>query len=198
MCESNKLVQAAGTEGNSQDYRNNDDRQLLVCITDGDRDAMRELYERHFDALMGFLCRQCGDETLAADIVQDTMLQVWRGAKSYSGKSSPKTWMFAIARNKLIDSLRAASKLTISDDFTDLVDEALSAEMVIQNAQDRARVMGCLSQLSRHHRAAIELAFFQGLSYEEISEIESVPVGTIKTRVHHAKKLLIRCLGQNG
>lgn len=176
--------------------RDNDDHSLLARIAEGDKDAIKSLYERHHDALFGFLRRQCNDEFLSADLVHEVMMQVWRGAKSYSGKSSPKTWIFAIARNKLIDRFRASSRLSFVEDVPETEDETPNAEAVIENAQDAARVRHCVAQLSERHRAAVELAFFQDLSYEEISEIEKTPTGTIKTRIHHAKKLLMRCLGR--
>ena len=172
-----------------------DERELLPQIAAGDKDAMRRLYEAYHASLSGFLRRRTRDDALVDDVVQETMLQVWKVADQYNGKSSPKTWIFAIANNKLTDRFRKLKRYTVTDDLPEVVDEASDPEAVVQNSQDAARVRHCLSQLKDQQRTAVELAFFQDLKYEEIAEVENAPVGTIKTRIFHAKKLLMRCLG---
>ncbi|MEL6794284.1 MAG: RNA polymerase sigma factor [Pseudomonadota bacterium] len=169
---------------------------MLRSIAAGEKSALRVLYERHRGPLLAFLRSKCGDAELAADVAQDAMIEVWTSAAKFSGRSSPKTWVFAIARNKLVDRLRRDSRLSVVEEPPEMIDDAPDPTTVIASAQDASRVRACLSKLSENHRSVIELAFFHELKYEEIAEVEGVPVGTIKTRIFHAKKLLMRCLGE--
>lgn len=171
------------------------ERELIEAVARGEKAAMRKLYELHHDPLFAFLKRKCGDDFLAADVLHDTMMEVWRSSARYSGKSSPKTWIFAIAKNKLYDQFRKGSRLSVMEEPPEVIDDAPDPATVIQNAQNAARVRACLDGLSDNHKTAIELAFFHELKYEEIAEVEQTPVSTIKTRIFHAKKLLMRCLG---
>lgn len=172
-----------------------EDADLILRVGTGDKRAMRALYDKYQQAVFAFAHSRCGQADLASDCVHDTMLDVWRTAARFSGKSSVKTWLFAIARNKLVDSLRKRGKLTFVAEVEDGPDTAPSPEAAAIAASDNARLHHCLEGLSDPHRAAIRLAFFEDLTYPEIAEVEAVPVGTIKTRIYHAKQALMRCLG---
>lgn len=171
-----------------------DELALIRRIGSGDQQAMRDLYLKHGDAIYAFLLGRCGDPALARDSVQDTMLDVWRTASRFSGNSSAKTWLFAIARNKLVDALRKRGKLSFVEEVPDSIDEAPNPETAAIAAAESSRLRRCLNKLSNTHRTAIRLAFFEDLTYAEIGEIEAVPTGTIKTRIFHAKQALMRCL----
>ncbi|MGG7566789.1 RNA polymerase sigma factor [Rhodovulum sp. DZ06] len=175
-----------------------DDRLLLARIARGDKAAMRALYERHHDALFAFARLRAGDEAAAADAVQDAMLEVWRKAGAFSGRSAARTWIFAIARNKLVDRARRSGRLSFTDETPERADEAPGPAAVLEAAQDAARVRACLARLTEAQRAAVRLAFFEDLPYPDVAAREGVPVGTVKTRIHHAKKALMRCLGRPG
>ncbi|MEM7683465.1 MAG: sigma-70 family RNA polymerase sigma factor [Pseudomonadota bacterium] len=173
-----------------------DDRNLLKRVAMRDQTAMRALYERHHDAVHAFLKARGSDPATASDVLHDAMLEVWKSADRFQSKSSVKTWIFAIARNKLVDRLRKASRTSLVDEVPDVADDAPNPEAAAMAANDTARLQRCLEGLSAPHRTALRLAFFDDLTYEEIGEIEGVPHGTIKTRIFHAKRLMMRCLGQ--
>lgn len=175
-----------------------EDRLLLARIANGDKAAMRALYERRHDALFAFARLRCGDDAAAADAVQDTMLEVWRKAGTFSGRSAARTWMFAIARNKLADRARRSARLSFTDETPERADEGPGPDAVLAAVQDAERVRACLSRLTEAQRAAVRLAFFEDLPYPDVAAREGVPLGTIKTRIHHAKKALMRCLGRPG
>ncbi|MEO0679664.1 MAG: sigma-70 family RNA polymerase sigma factor [Pseudomonadota bacterium] len=172
-----------------------DDDSLIRRTAAGDRDALRALYDRHHDGLRAFIFGRCGDEALTADVVQDAFLEVWRGAGRYAGAASVKTWMFSIARNRLADRFRKDGRLSLFDEPPEMEDDADGPEAAAIASQEAGRVRACLDALKEAHRSALRLAFYEELTYEQIGEIEGAPVGTIKTRVHHAKRLLLRCLG---
>jgi RNA polymerase sigma-70 factor (ECF subfamily) len=171
-----------------------DDSELVQAVGAGDRRAMRALYEQYNNAIFAFAVSRCGNPELASDCVHDTMLDVWRTADRFSGKSSVKTWLFAIARNKLVDALRKRGKLSFVETPPDSEDTAPNPEAAAIAAAEKAQLHACLEGLSANHRSAIRLAFLEDLTYPEIAEIEAVPVGTIKTRIFHAKQALMRCL----
>ena len=171
-----------------------DDRALLKRIASGDKGAMKRLYERHHAGLVAFVESRLRDSMEAFDVVQDTFLEVWRSAGRHEGRSSVKTWIFSIARNKTIDRFRKAGReVPLEEDF-DPPDIAPNAEAVIEAASDADQVRACIEKLSAAHGRAVKLAFYEDLGYAEIAELEQVPEGTIKTRIHHAKKLLMQCL----
>lgn len=171
-----------------------DDQMLIDLVASGDREAMRQLYERHYQGLFAFLRGRGADSNLANDTAQETMLQVWRSAEKFSGKSSVKTWIYTIGRNKLVDGQRKSTRLTLVDEMPDTADPAPNPEALLLAANEAGRVRACLAKLKPEHRTALRLAFFEDFSYEDISSLEDVPVGTVKTRIFHAKKLLLRCL----
>ncbi|MEM8957133.1 MAG: sigma-70 family RNA polymerase sigma factor [Pseudomonadota bacterium] len=171
-----------------------DDRELLQRISAGDREAMRAFFERYQTPLLAFIRGRGADPAAAADAAQDTMLEVWRSAGRYRGEAAAKSWLFSIARNKLIDRTRKNARLSIVDEVPDSIDEAPDPEAVIIASSEAARVRACLGGLKPEHLNVIRLAFYEDLTYGQIAEIEGVPAGTVKTRVFHAKKLLLRCL----
>lgn len=172
------------------------DGAALARVARGDRAAMHLLYERHYDALYGFLRARAGDHATAMDVVQDAMMEVWHSAAKFSGRSSVRTWIFAIARNKLVDRQRRGARMSYSDKLPEQADERPDPAAVIAAAQDASRLRHCLDKLKAVQLAVIRLAFYEELPYSEIAEIEAVPVGTVKTRIHHAKKALMHCLGR--
>lgn len=172
-----------------------DDATLIQRIgAAGDKAAMKTLYERHSEALYRFLRARLGDPFEASDVMQETFLEIWRAASRFEGRSAARTWMFGIARNKAIDRMRRGFREVVSEPDDRVPDQAPDPEAVAVAASDAARVRECVERLSDAHRSAVHLAFWRELPYPEIAEIEGVPVGTIKTRILHAKRLLMHCL----
>ena len=131
------------------------------------------------------------DPSQAADLVHETMMAVWKNAHKFEGRSSLKSWVFTIARNKSIDSNRKNARLSYTDEVPDMASEDISTEDKIYAAQNAKGLRQALEQLSDNHRRVLHLSFFQDLKYDEIAEIENCPVGTVKTRIMHAKKNLL-------
>jgi RNA polymerase sigma-70 factor (ECF subfamily) len=175
-----------------------DDAELLESVAAGSTQAMREVYDRYGDAVYRFARACLGDAFEAADVMHETMLFVWGHADRYEARSTLKTWLFSIARNKAIDRLRRTARLDREETFADVEDPALAPEQLLAAAQEAERLRACIAELGPAHRAAIHLAFFEELTYQEIAAIENCPVGTVKTRVMHAKRLLLRCLQRRG
>ena len=107
-----------------------------------------------------------------------------------------QTWIFGIAYRKVIDRHRKAGRTTLTDEMPDIADDTDSAETCLVASQDAAQVQHCMSELSEEHRSAVALAFWEDMHYREIAKVCDTAEGTIKTRIYHAKKLLMRCLSE--
>ena len=166
------------------------EKRLIAGIVIGDKAAMKDVYKTYTPALNGFVRLYLADPNDVADIIHDTMLEVWRKADRFEGRSSLKTWIFSIAKNKSIDRNRKSSRIAYTDENTDIEDATLNAVDVLAISQEASSVREAVIQLKPEHRRAIHLSFFEDLTYKEIAEIEGCPEGTIKTRILYAKRNL--------
>jgi RNA polymerase sigma-70 factor, ECF subfamily len=171
-------------------------RRWLAEIADG-REAALEHFYRHYHAqVYQFALRRVSNNADAAEIANETMLEVWRAAARFAGDSRVRTWLFGIVNHRAIDLLRRRRRTT-EGELDELADEsACSVADVVGGAQDAGHVRHCVEQLPERQRAVVHLAFFEELSYPEVAEVLNVPVGTIKTRVMHAKQRLQHCLAE--
>ena len=183
-----------GGKSGTTAHRHAADLSLVEKIAAGDQAAMKQVYERHSGPLFHFVKSWLANPHEASDIVHETMLEVWRRADRFQGRSSLKSWIFSIARNKSIDKNRKLSRLSYTDDIPETPDEDANPMEALAVSQDAEILKSCIANLSETHRRMIHLAFYEDLSYREISEIEDCPIGTVKTRILHAKKLLMRDL----
>ena len=170
------------------------DKQLLARIAGGDKEALRVLYDRHAPGLLRFVETRSIDRNDAADIVHDCMIDVWKSADRFGGRSTVKSWIYSIARNKSVDRNRKRGRTVLKEPDETVADDGLRPDEVVAAFQDAEGLRACISRLSEKHRTAIHLAFFEDLTYAEIAAMEGCPVGTIKTRIMHAKKQLFECV----
>jgi len=173
------------------------DMAIVERIAQGDKAAMRQLYEIHAGPLGSFVKNWLADPTQAADLVHETMLVVWKNAGRFEGRSSLKSWIFSIARNKSIDNNRRNSRMSYTDEVPELEDDQFNAEDSLAAAQNASTLRNAMENLSENHRRVLHLAFFEDLKYGEIAEIENCPIGTVKTRIMHAKKKLLTIVREN-
>ncbi len=166
------------------------EKALIAGVASGNKGAMNEIYKSHAPALSGFVRLYLANPNDVADIVHDTMLEVWRKADRFQGRSSLKTWIFSIAKNKAIDRNRKFSRIQYSDEAIEIEDEAMNPAELLAISQNAESVQNAIDQLKPDHRRAIHLSFFEDLTYKEIAEIEGCPEGTIKTRILYAKRHL--------
>jgi RNA polymerase sigma-70 factor, ECF subfamily len=154
-------------------------------------DELRELYRRYAPELFGFATSALGgDRELAEEVVQDVFAQLWRHAEDYDQRrASVRTWLYAIARNRIIDAhRRAAARPKRSDD--DSFDTAAEIDAALDHALLRWQVSSALARLSPSHREVIRLAHYGGLTMREIAERTGVPLGTVKSRTSYALRHL--------
>ena len=150
---------------------------------------------RHEGALFHFLRSLLHDSRDAADVVNEAMFEVWRGAKRYQGRSRARTWLFAIARNKAYDRMRKHKPERQQELDSEIVDEeTILPDAALAAVEEAELIAQCLEQISARQREVVHLAFFEDLPYSEIALLTNRPEGTVKTRMHHAKRALQHCL----
>ena len=176
-----------------------DDAWLLRRIGQGDEDAMAVFYREHGRVVFAQVLLVVGERVLAEEIVQDAMLAVWRGAGSFRGESSVRSWVIAIARRQTRDRLRGSRLRVVDDAF--LADQPGSGPGPEVTALDRAEladVRGAIRELTPAHREVLGLAFGSGLSLPEVAGVLEIPVGTVKSRLTAARAALNRILDTKG
>lgn len=160
---------------------------------------MEELYTLYEKDVYAFARARLDDPHAAADVVNEVMLVVWRTAGRFKGGSRVRTWLLGIANNKVLDALRRRGRRQHEELDERLADSSSEAgERVVAAAQSSRSVLSCLKALTDQHRQVVHLAFFEDLSYDEVAQIIGRPVGTVKTRMYHAKIALKRCLERMG
>ncbi len=162
----------------------------MVRLQRREPQALAELYDRYGGMVYRLVLRIVRDTGAAEDLVQETFLRAWNRAGAFDAeRGAPGPWLLAIARNRALDHLRAQSRrgpnaMELNETehparFVDLLAGALNFDLARQ-------LKRALEQLSAGQRAAIELAYFQGLSQSEIAEHLGQPLGTIKTWMRRA------------
>ncbi len=175
------------------------DAGLLGRIAQGDADAMALLYREHGRVVFAQVQLVVGDRVLAEEIVQDTMFAVWRGAGSFRGESSVRSWVIAIARRQTRDRLRRHRLQVVDDTFlTDRPGPSPGPEAMALDRAELAEVREAIRGLAPTHREVLGLALGVGLSLPEVAHVLEVPLGTVKSRLSAARTALNRTLDEKG
>jgi RNA polymerase sigma-70 factor, ECF subfamily len=172
--------------------------QLLLRVAAGDRAAFAELFQAVAPKIKGYLARLGSTPAAAEELTQDVMLTVWRKAGQFDpAKAGALTWIFVVARNRRIDSLRRErSTVTYGAEAPDEVDENVPlASDVIVGAQRDARVRAALETLSDDQREVVRRSFFEEEPHSAIAEALNLPLGTVKSRLRLAMAKLRASLG---
>jgi RNA polymerase sigma-70 factor, ECF subfamily len=170
------------------------DATLLRSVAAGDATSLARLYERHAGPLFGYLYRLAGDRMTAEEILQDTMLAVWRSAAAFEGRSKVSTWLFGVARRQAHNRLRGRAWPQAVADLPDRPDQAVGPDELAIAAAGGTPVAAAIDRLPDHHRDVIALVFVAGLPLVDVAEVLSIPVGTVKSRLHHARAAVAAAL----
>ena len=161
---------------------------LLVRVAAGEESALGALYDRMAAAAYGLASRITGDTAAAEDVVQESLLRVWRRAEQYDpGRGAARAWLLRLVRNAAIDHVRARGSRDRAEQGAGIdVEESVAPERpdeALLRLERGRRVRAALEDLPHEQRRAIETAYFEGLSHSEIAAREGAPLGTIKTRI---------------
>ncbi len=163
------------------------DRAVLVRLADGELDALEDLYDRYKTMAYSIAYRITNDTTMAEDVVQEAFLGAWRNAARYvEGRGSVKTWLLSIVHHRAIDAIRRRRPTTELPDLELPPPPAFTLPDVwseVAAGLDADTVREVLGVLSDVQRQAIELAYFGGLTQQEIADRTGTPLGTVKSRM---------------
>jgi RNA polymerase sigma-70 factor (ECF subfamily) len=172
-----------------------DDQQLAQRLKQRDAGAMAELYDKYGGLLYSVIVRAVANQATAEDLVQETFLRIWNRIHTFDvERGRLEGWIITIARNRAIDYLRSLRSKP-GESFTTLEDLEHSGLFVTQETEaerlTRRKAVGvALGRLNEEQREVLELTHFQGLTQTEIAERMQKPLGTVKSLVRSALKIL--------
>ena len=187
-----------------------DDRALVARVAAGDGEAFETLFARHADGVRRHLQRMVRHGGAADDIMQETFLRLWTRAEQWDGRGSLRAWLFRIATNLALNHLRSVRRrrqrpleLPAPEPLSDEDDEplapawmidasALGPDAVAELAEERDRLHRLVERLPDDKREVFRLACEAELPVREIAEALDIPEGTVKSRLHYARKRLAR------
>ena len=168
-----------------------DDRQLLKDIAGGDRQALSELYTRYQRPLFNYLLQLTPDYGLAEELLQDTLVAVWKSACNFEERSSVQTWLIGIARRQAHNTLRQRKPSLVDEsELEGIAATEPEPEDFTLATVARDELVAAFKQLAPVHREVLALIFVQELAYAEAATILGVPVGTVKSRLSNARRAL--------
>ncbi len=169
-------------------------------VAQGDEGAFEKLFRCYAPRIFRFALSYLNDRSYAEEVVQETMIAVWKSAKSYKEQSQVSSWILGIARNKALDRARARQREPelLQERLDRRMSMRATPEQIVRRETQVERVRAALDRLSPEHREVIMLAFYNDLSYSEIAQILNCPEGTVKSRVYYAKEQLKKILGAGG
>lgn len=180
------------------------DEALMAGARDGDTEAFGRLVRRYESPLFNYLRRMTGNATEAEDVFQETMLRLYRSRERYDSAYPLRPWLYRIATNCCCDRLRyLRRRFALSLDlFADpegtgpalaerIADADASADGSVREAEVRERLEAAIARLPMRHRAVFLMARYEDMPYDAIAESLGIPVGTVKSRMNKAVRLLM-------
>ena len=176
------------------------DSDLLVRYMAGDEDAFQELVNRYKNPLYAFLKRFLNRQELVEDVFQETFLQLYTSKEKFDTSRPLRPWLFTIAANKAKDALRKmqrhasmelgaiadAADVSIDDVVNLLTSYKITPDEEVSKGETAQRVREIIANMPEKLRGILILAYFEQFSYKQMAEILSIPIGTVKSRLHTA------------
>ncbi|TYQ25863.1 sigma-70 family RNA polymerase sigma factor [Pseudanabaena sp. UWO311] len=183
------------------------DLAIVQACLQGDPNGFKKLYQRHHHKVRSTLYQLCGSDGLD-DLVQDVFLRAWKGLSKFRQSAQFSTWLYRIAFNVASDRRKALAKMrsrniSVEDEqLENLADDAISRESDSQPSLTQMHYQDImqrgLAKLSEDHRAVLVLHDLEELPQKDIAEILSIPVGTVKSRLFHARSAIKKFLEAQG
>jgi RNA polymerase sigma-70 factor (ECF subfamily) len=167
-----------------------DEARLVRRVAAGEMRAFEELYRIYHPRLSRFLINILRRPHLVEEALDDAMMVVWRRPESYNGQSKVSTWIFAIAYRTALKALSRLDEPQEDKDAERRPSEAADPEEALGERQVQKVLLKAMDRLSPEHRAVVDLTYYHDIGYREIAEIMDCPVGTVKTRMFHARQKL--------
>ena len=195
MMSQNSSVLSSMSLGNKNNKYIYSDEQLMFLFQGGNENAYIELVNRYKDKLINFIFNYLGDIESSEDVVQETMIKLYQKKHYYKEIAKFSTWLYTIAKNLANTELRKRkqrkttllSQFSKDDKMYDLPSDDNDVGQEIQTEIVNKIIKDAVDQLSEKFKTVITLRDIQQLSYEDISEIIDVPIGTVKSRINRAR-----------
>ena len=175
-----------------------DETALMGRVARGDVVAFETLFRHYAPKLARFLARTTRRPHLIDEILNDTMMIVWRKAGTFNRRSRVSTWIVGIALRRRLKALERSDDAVAFDPDEIATPPELGPEDQLLRREGGTRLRNALRSLSHEHRTVIELTYFEGRSYREIAAITGCPVDTVKTRMFYARRRLKALLAERG
>lgn len=184
------------TDDSGSNIRAREDEWLVVRCQLGERQAFDELIQRWHQPLWKYVRRLTQDDDTTGDVVQDIWLRVLRGMSRLRDGSKLRAWLFGIARRALMDRLRAHYAAPLAADVDVL--EVAAEDPISTLEEETAALEDELTRLPVSEREVLTLFYLQELSLADVADVLDVPVGTVKSRLFRARRLLRRAMEAKG
>ena len=182
------------------------DMDLITDTLKGNHNSFTTLVNRYYASLYWVIYRIVGNSTDADDLTSESLVKAYESLSSYSNKYAFSTWLHTIGSNSAIDFVRNRNKQpspinnptsTEEDIMTPSIESDLSAEDNMIRLETNDIIANVISELKPFHRSLIDMRYFKNMSYEEISKKLNKPIGTIKTGLFRARKILYNLIKDN-
>jgi RNA polymerase sigma-70 factor (ECF subfamily) len=173
--------------------------QLLTLTATGDQQAFAELYERMSAPVYGVVRRVLRDPAQSEEVAQEVLVEVWRTAANYRPeRGSVRNWILTLAHRRAVDRVRSVDASAAREHRAALLERTPEYDEVTEEVEaslEREQVRRCVRTLTEVQRQAVDLAYYRGLTYREVAELLTLPLGTVKTRLRDGLIRLRDCLG---
>ena len=169
-----------------------DDARLVSLASKGDRQAFQQLVERHYRRVINIAYKALGDLPASEDVAQEVFVKVFQSLDTYRSEKPFLHWLHRVASNTVIDAIRRRRSMESLDvEIHDVSSpERETPEVALERRELQSKIRSAIAQLPPPYREAIALRAYHELSYEEIAGVLAIPLGTVMSRLHNAKRIL--------
>ncbi|HET6635909.1 MAG TPA: sigma-70 family RNA polymerase sigma factor [Streptomyces sp.] len=189
-----EAVHIAGTKPHGPDLK-----ELLVRVARGEQEAFAGVYDMVAGPVLGLVRSVLRDPAQSEEVAQEVLVEVWRRAAHFQpDRGGAMAWIMTLAHRRAVDRVRSAQASSDREHRAALLDQTPAFDEVTEQVEarlEREQVRRCLRGLTDLQRESVGLAYYRGLTYREVAELLSLPLGTVKTRLRDGLIRLRDCLG---
>ncbi|MER7174068.1 sigma-70 family RNA polymerase sigma factor [Streptomyces mesophilus] len=171
----------------------------LAAVARGDQEQFTQVYDQVSAPVLGLVRSVLRDPAQSEEVAQEVLVEVWRTAARFRpDKGSAMTWVMTLAHRRAVDRVRSVEATAAREHKAALLDQTPAYDQVTEQVESRLeqqRVRRCLGALTSLQREAVTLAYYRGLTYREVAQLLTLPLGTVKTRLRDGLIRLRDCLG---